>query len=71
MTIVAKLQNLQEKGLILSYIHKMPLLNLNVDREVLFIEGSLLVLSETLPETIESGPLCITDLFQNKSVAYF
>ena len=27
--------------------------------------------SETLPETIESGPLCITDLFQNKSVAYF
>jgi hypothetical protein len=26
---------------------------------------------ETLPETIESGPLCITDLFQDKSVAYF
>ena len=26
---------------------------------------------ETLPETIESGPLCITDLFQNKPVAYF
>ena len=25
---------------------------------------------ETLPETIESGPLCITDLFQNKYVAY-
>ena len=25
--------------------------------------------SETLPETTESGPLCITDLFQN--VAYF
>ena len=24
-----------------------------------------------LAETIESGPLCITDLFQNKSVAYF
>ena len=23
-----------------------------------------------LRETIESGPLCITDLFQNKSVAY-
>ena len=22
--------------------------------------------TETLPETIESGPLCITDLFQNK-----
>ena len=22
-------------------------------------------------ETIESGPLCIKDLFQNKSVAYF
>ena len=22
-------------------------------------------------ETIESGPLCITDLFKNKSVAYF
>jgi hypothetical protein len=27
--------------------------------------------TETLPETTESGPLCITDLFQNKSVAYF
>ena len=27
--------------------------------------------SETLAETFESGPLCITDLFQNKSVAYF
>ena len=27
--------------------------------------------SETLADTIESGPLCITDLFQNKSVAYF
>ena len=26
---------------------------------------------ETLAETVESGPLCITDLFQNKSVAYF
>ena len=25
---------------------------------------------ETLAETIESVPLCITDLFQNKSVAY-
>ena len=24
-----------------------------------------------LGETIESGPLCITDLFKNKSVAYF
>ena len=24
-----------------------------------------------MAETIESGPLCITDLFQNKSVAYF
>ena len=24
-----------------------------------------------LRETIEYGPLCITDLFQNKSVAYF
>ena len=27
--------------------------------------------SETLAETLESGPLCITDLFQNKSAAYF
>ena len=26
---------------------------------------------ETQPETIESGPLCITDLLQNKSVADF
>ena len=28
-------------------------------------------LPETLPETIESGPLCITDLFQDKSIAIF
>ena len=27
--------------------------------------------AETLAETIESDPLCITDLFQIKSVAYF
>ena len=27
--------------------------------------------AETLAETTESAPLCITDLFQNKSVAYF
>ena len=37
--------------------------------------GLLLSLSgrvqETLPESIESGPLCITDLFQNESVAFF
>ena len=26
---------------------------------------------EMLAETTESAPLCITDLFQNKSVAYF
>ena len=26
--------------------------------------------TEMLAETIESDPLCITDLFQNKSVAY-
>ena len=31
----------------------------------------IIVKPETLPETIKSGPLCITDLFQNKSVAYF
>ena len=29
-----------------------------------------LVKSEILPEMIEFGPLCITDLFQNNSVAY-
>ena len=28
------------------------------------------VVIRDLTETIESGPLCITDLFQNKSVAY-
>ena len=27
--------------------------------------------TEMLAETTESGPQCITDLFQNKSVAYF
>jgi hypothetical protein len=26
---------------------------------------------EILPEIIEGGPLCITDLFQNKYVAYY
>ena len=26
---------------------------------------------DIVPETIDSGPMCITDLFQNKSVAYF
>ena len=26
---------------------------------------------ETLSEAIVSGPLCITDLFQNKSAVYF
>ena len=31
----------------------------------------LRVVPETLAETIEAGPLCITDLFQKKSVAYF
>ena len=29
------------------------------------------VRAEILLEMIEWGPLCITDLFQNKSVAYF
>lgn len=29
------------------------------------------LMTETLAETFESGPLCITDLFQNMSVAYF
>ena len=27
--------------------------------------------SRDLAETIESGPICITDLFKNKLVAYF
>ena len=36
-----------------------------MDRALIWIR------SETLAETVESGPLCITDLFQNKSVAYF
>jgi hypothetical protein len=26
---------------------------------------------DIVPEIIDSGPMCITDLFQNKSVAYF
>ena len=30
-----------------------------------------LTAARDLRETIESGPLCITDLFQNKSIAYF
>ena len=35
------------------------------------LEGETLSGAETIAETIESDPLCITDLFQNKSVAYF
>ena len=26
---------------------------------------------DIVPEIIDSGPMCITELFQNKSVAYF
>ena len=26
---------------------------------------------DTVPETVDSGPICIIDLFQNKSLAYF
>ena len=26
---------------------------------------------DTVPEIIDSGPMCITDLFQNKYLAYF
>ena len=33
--------------------------------------GILCIRIRDLAETIESGPLFITDLFQNKSVAYF
>ena len=40
-------------------------LNINPDKIALGLSP------ETLGETIESDPLCITDLFQNKSVAYF
>ena len=35
-----------------------------------FILGLNILVRDTT-ESIESGPLCITDLFQNKSVAYF
>ena len=39
-------------------------------KAILFLQNSW-SRHRDLTETIESGPLCITDLFQNKSVAYF
>ena len=38
---------------------------------VKFVKENSWLDAEALAETIESGPLCITDLFQNKSIAYF
>ena len=39
--------------------------------EIIFKGAFFIQQPETLAETIELGPLCITDLFQNKSVASF
>ena len=35
------------------------------------INSSRITYAETLADTIESDPICITDLFQNKTLAYF
>jgi hypothetical protein len=46
----------------------------SVDRQCMMFQSKTPAskgLSEILPEIIEWDPLCITDLFQNKSVAYF
>ena len=43
----------------------------NILEESIFILLLYILLRETVPETVDSGPMCITDLFQNKSIAYF
>ena len=30
-----------------------------------------MTIRDLVPEIIDSGPMCISDLFQNKSLAYF
>ena len=35
------------------------------------LNGQKILTAKTLAETFELGPLCITDLFKNKSVACF
>ena len=53
-------------------IDKKELYIFKTRNTVLLCKNDLIELQpETLAETIESGPLYITDLFQNKSVAYF
>ena len=37
----------------------------------MFFLKQTIVSNRDLAETIESGPLCTTDLFKNKSVAYY
>ena len=46
-------------------------MNLVAKRHVTLTTLDLLVTSRDLGETIKSGPLCITDLFNDKSVAYY
>ena len=42
-----------------------------VRRNFIFLSNSLLVTPRDLAETIDSGPLCTTDLSKVKSVAYY
>ena len=42
----------------------------NILEESIFILLLYILLRQTVPETIDSVPMCITDLFQNKSFAY-
>ena len=39
--------------------------------KIKFVKGKMVVNWDLVPEIIDSGPMYITDLFQNKSVAYF
>ena len=48
--------------------HHLSLLSLTAYQR---LYSSLDISRDTVPETIDSGPMCITDLFQNKSLAYF
>ena len=59
----------------LNFFEETALIQICFNSDLLYFECSLIRFGncypEILPEMIEWGPLCIIDLFQNKSVAYF
>ena len=64
-----------EHDLISSFLAFNPLLRLYLRSMInllgIFELKEKYILDKDLRETIESGPLCIIDLFQNKYVDYF